>query len=24
MEIADAIGFDAAAAIKRLYKVPKK
>jgi|SRR5215213_2419520 len=24
MEIADAIGFDAAAAIKRLYKIPKK
>jgi hypothetical protein len=24
MEIADAIGFDAPAAIKRLYKIPKK
>jgi hypothetical protein len=24
MDIADAIGFDAPAAIKRLYKIPKK
>lgn len=24
MEIADAIGFDAPAAIRRLYKIPKK